>query len=185
MQTEIDQFLREQNSLLSQQNNLLSEQNEALNQQVSSLKNILITYSELEQSLNNTIKRLNTEKEIQQALISAMKAELSKIEQANFSEELQQAFRNNLKIQLQTQLTIALNQLDLNSVISNLVKTELKPVQMKMDTQQTDLEKALLKILQLKVPSNFYEDLQMQGKQMNMLGETVERLTVLINNLND
>ncbi len=41
MQTEIDQFLTEQNALLSQQNSLLAEQNEVLSQQVSSLKNIL------------------------------------------------------------------------------------------------------------------------------------------------
>jgi hypothetical protein len=48
--------------------------------------------------------------------------ELSKLEQGNFSEQLQQAFQNNVLIQLQTQLTQALNQLDLNSIVSNLVK---------------------------------------------------------------
>jgi hypothetical protein len=49
--------------------------------------------------------------------------ELSKLEQGNFSEQLQQAFQNNVLIQLQTQLTQALNQLDLNSIVSNLVNS--------------------------------------------------------------
>ncbi len=60
MQTEIDQFLTEQNALLSQQNSLLAEQNEVLSQQVSSLKNILTTYSEVEQSLKDKINNLNS-----------------------------------------------------------------------------------------------------------------------------
>ena len=185
MQTEIDHFLTEQNALLSQQNNLLAEKNEVLNQQVNSLKSILTTYSEVEQSLKIKINHLNTEKEAQQALISALKTELSKLEQGNFSEQLQQTFQENLKTQLQTQLARALNQLDLNIAVSDLVKVELKPIQMTIGTQQTDIEKALSKILQLKVPTNFYEDLEMQSEQINTLGETVERLIALINNLND
>jgi hypothetical protein len=132
-------FLKEQNDLLIQQNNLLTEQNNALNQQVSSLKSILSKYSEVEQSLQNKISNLNTERETQQALILAMKSELSKLEQGNFSEQLQQAFQNNVLMQLQTQLTRALNQLDLNSIVSDLVKTELKPIQSNINTQQTDL----------------------------------------------
>ena len=113
------------------------------------------------------------------------KNQLSKIEQGKFSEQLQQTFQENLKTQLQTQLARALNQLDLNSAVSNLVKVELKPIQMTIGTQQTDIEKALSKILQLKVPTNFYEDLETQSKQINTLGETVERLITLINSLND
>ena len=128
MQTEIDHFLKEQNDLLSQQNglliqqiNLLTDQNNALNQQVSSLKNILSKYSEVEQSLQNKISNLNAEIETLQALISALKLELSKLEQGNFSEQLQQAFQNNVLMQLQTPLTRALNQLDLNSIVSDLI----------------------------------------------------------------
>jgi len=185
MQTEIDQFLTEQNALLIQQNSLLAEQNALLIQQVNSLKSILTTYSEVEQGLNDKINHLNTEKEAQQALISVLKTELSKIEQSNFSEQLQQTFQEHWKTLLQTQLARALNQLDLNSVVSELVKIELKPVQITIRTQQTDIEKALSKILQLKAPSNFYEDLETQSKQINTLGETVERLIALINNLND
>ena len=185
MQTEIDQFLTEQNALLSQQNSLLAEQNEVLSQQVSSLKNILTTYSEVEQSLKDKINNLNSEKEAQQALILAMKVELSKLEQGEFSEQLQQAFQENLRIQLQTQLTTALNQLDLNSIVSALVRIELQPIQQTIDTQQTDLETALSTILQLQLPTDFYTDLEMQSKQINTLGETVERLMTLINNLNN
>ena len=185
MQTEIDQFLTEQNALLSQQNSLLAEQNEALSQQVSSLKNILTTYSEVEQSLKDKINNLNSEKEAQQALILAMKVELSKLEQGEFSEQLQQAFQENLRTQLQMQLTTALNQLDLNSIVSDLVKIELKSIQQTLDTQQTDLETALSTILQLQLPTDFYTDLETQSKQINTLGETVERLMTLINNLNN
>ena len=185
MQTEIDQFLTEQNALLSQQNSLLAEQNEVLSQQVSSLKNILTTYSEVEQSLTHKINNLNSEKEAQQALILAMKVELSKLEQGEFSEQLQQAFQENLRIQLQRQLTTALNQLNLKATVRDLVKIELQPIQQTIDTQQTDLEAALSIILQLQVPTDFYTDLEMQSKQINTLGETVERLMTLINNLNN
>ena len=185
MQTEIDLFLKEQNDLLSQQINLLTEQNNALNQQVSSLKNILSKYSEVEQSLQNKISNLNTERETQQALILAMKSELSKLEQGNLSEQLQQAFQNNVLIQLQTQLTQALKQLNLNNIISDLVKAELKPIQSNINTQQTDLEKALLKISQVKVPDNFYKDLEMQSERICMLAKTVEELIKLVKNLNN
>jgi len=178
MQTEIDQFLAEQNALLSQQNSLLVEQNSSLNQQVNSLQSILTTYSEVEQSLKIQLKQ-------QQAMISAQQAELSKIEQGNFSEQLQQAFQENLKTQLNQQLTRALNQLDLNSIVSNLVKTELKPIQMTIHSQQVDIEKALSKILQFNAPNNFYEDIEMQSKQINRLGQTVDRLIALIEALND
>lgn len=185
MQTEIDQFLTEQNALLSQQNSLLAEQNEVLSQQVSSLKNILTTYSEVEQSLTDKINNLNSEKEAQQALILAMKVELSKLEQGEFSEQLQQAFQENLRIQLQRQLTTALNQLNLKATVRDLVKIELQPIQQTIRTQQTDLEAALSIISQLQVPTDFYTDLEMQSKQINTLGETVERLMTLINNLNN
>ena len=178
MQTEIDHFLTEQNDLLSQQNSLLAKQNNVLNQQVSSLKSILNNYSEVELSLKTQLKQ-------QQALISAQQTELSKIKQSNFSEQLQQVFQENLKTQLQMQLTKALNQLDLSHIISRLVQAELKPVQTTINRQQTDLKNALSKILQLQVPNDFYKDLQMQHEQINALGETVQRLIVLIEALSD
>ena len=184
MQTEIDLFLKEQNDLLSQQINLLTEQNNALNQQVNSLKSILSKYSEVEQSLQNKISNLNTERETQQALILTMKSELSELEQGNFSEQLQQTFQDNLQNQLHAQLTQALKQLNLNSIVSDLVKTALKPILLNINTQQTDLENALSKILQVKVPDNFYRDLEMQSERIGMLAKTVEELIRLINNLN-
>ena len=74
MQTEIDQFLTEQNSLLMQQNNLLAEQNKVLSQQIDSLKTILSDYSEVELSLKSKINNLLAEKEAQQALILTLKS---------------------------------------------------------------------------------------------------------------
>ena len=177
MKTEIDQFLAEQNSLLMQQNALLT-------QQVDSLKSILSDYSEIEQSLKNKISNLQSEKEIQQALISTLKNELFKIGQGNWSEQLQQAFQENLATQLQQQLTQALNQLNLNSIINNLVETELTPIQQRITSQQDDLQQALSKISQLKVSETIYEDLEMQSKQIVQLGQTLENLTTLIKNLN-
>ena len=105
MQSEIDHFLTEQNNLLIQQNSLLAEQNKVLNQQVDSLKTILTGYSEVEQELQGKISILQAEKQAQQDLISALKGELSKIEQGSFSQDLQQNFQLNLMSQLQTQLT--------------------------------------------------------------------------------
>jgi len=185
MQTEIDQYLIEQTNLLQQQNSLLAEQNEALSKQVSSLKSILISYNEVEQRLVKKIETLNIEKEAQTALISAMKAELSNLEQGEFSEQLQREFQENLNIQLHRQLTIVLSQLNLKDTVRNLVQSELSPFQQVISKQQIDLEKALSEILQFQPPNDFYEDLEMQSKQINMLGETVERLMTLIKNLSN
>lgn len=153
MQTEIDQYLIEQTNLLQQQNSLLAEQNEALSQQVNSLKNIMISYSEVEQSLKNKINTLNLEKEAQHALVIAMKAELSNLEQGEFSEQLQREFQDNLRIQLQMHLTTAFNQLNLKTTVANLVRIELQPVQQTIIEQQSDLRAALSKILQFQPPN--------------------------------
>ncbi|MDY6511723.1 hypothetical protein, partial [Acinetobacter faecalis] len=125
------------------------------------------------------------EKEAQTALISAMKAELSNLEQGEFSEQLQREFQENLNIQLHRQLTIVLSQLNLKDTVRNLVQSELSPFQQVISKQQIDLEKALSEILQFQPPNDFYEDLEMQSKQINMLGETVERLMTLIKNLSN
>ena len=108
MQSEIDHFLTEQNNLLIQQNSLLAEQNKVLNQQVDSLKTILTGYSEVEQELQGKISILQAEKQAQQDLISALKGELSKIEQGSFSQDLQQNFQLNLMSQLQTPINTSL-----------------------------------------------------------------------------
>lgn len=183
MQTEIDQFLTEQNSLLMQQNSLLAEQNKVLSQQVDSLKTILTEYSEVEQKLQDRISILQSETEERQALILALKIELSKIEQGSFSQDLQQNFQANLTSQLQTQLTQALNQLNLNDIINNLVKTAISPVQKTITEQQTDLEKALLKLSQLKVSQTIDDELETQSKQIKGLETTLGDLITLISNL--
>ena len=184
MQTEIDHFLTEQNNLLMQQNSLLAEQNKVLSQQVDSLKTILTGYSEVEQTLQDKISILHLEKEAQQALISALKGELSKIEQASFSQNLQQNFQINLMSQLQTQLTQALNQLNLNDIITSLVQTAISPVQKTINAQQIDLEKALLKLSQLKVSQTIDEELETQSKQIRGLETMLGDLITLIERLN-
>jgi hypothetical protein len=128
---------------------------------------------------------LKLEKETQHALVIAMKAELSNLEQGEFSEQLQREFQDNLRIQLQTHLTTAFNQLDLKTTVGDLVKIELQPIHQTISEQQMDLKEALSKILQFQPPTDFYEDLEMQSKQINTLGETVEGLMTLIKNLNN
>lgn len=100
-------------------------------------------------------------------------------------EQLQREFQENLNIQLHRQLTIVLSQLNLKDTVRNLVQSELSPFQQVISKQQIDLEKALSEILQFQPPNDFYEDLEMQSKQINMLGETVERLMTLIKNLSN
>ena len=184
MQTEIDQFLTEQNSLLMQQNNLLAEQNKVLSQQIDSLKTILSDYSEVELSLKSKINNLLAEKEAQQALILTLKAELSKLEQGNFSEQLQQEFQVSLQNQLQTQLIQALNRLNLTDIINNLVETSLAPTQKTITAQQTDLQQALLKLSQLKVSQTIDDDLETHSKQIAKLETTLGDLIALISKLN-
>ena len=185
MQTEIDHFLTAQNNLLMQQNSLLAEQNKVLSQQVDSLKTILTGYSEVEQELQGKISILQAEKQAQQDLISALKGELSKIEQGSFSQDLQQNFQLNLMSQLQTQLTQALSHLNLNNIVNSMVSTELRPIRQKITTQQTDLEQALLKLSQLKVSTSIDEDLRTQDKRLEQLETTLGSLISLIKNLNN
>ncbi len=185
MQTEIDHFLTEQNNLLMQQNSLLAEQNKALSQQVDSLKIILTGYSEVEQQLQDKISILQAERQAQQALISALKGELSKIEQGSFSQDLQLNFQRNLMSQLQTQLTQALSDLNLSNIVNSMVSTELRPIRQKITAQQSDLEQALLKLSQLKVSISIDEDLRTQDKRLQQLETMLGSLISLIKNLNN
>lgn len=178
MQTEIDQFLAEQNDLLVEQNALLAEQNSLLSQQVNSLKTILDTYKQVEQGLKDQIQT-------QQALIIELKKQISGLQQIEFSEALKTTFQTKLETQFQERLTAALTSLDLEVVVSSLVKAELKPLQTKLNSQQAEIKKSLLKIEQMPVQQDFYKDLEMQSKRIRMLGETVERLTLLLKNLTE
>ena len=173
------------NKLIATTKQLVSRTKRSLEQTGQFIKSILISYNEVEQRLVKKIETLNIEKEAQTALISAMKAELSNLEQGEFSEQLQREFQENLNIQLHRQLTIVLSQLNLKDTVRNLVQSELSPFQQVISKQQIDLEKALSEILQFQPPNDFYEDLEMQSKQINMLGETVERLMTLIKNLSN
>lgn len=87
-----------------------------------------------------------------------------RLEQGEFSEQLQREFQENLKVQLQKQLMTVFNQLDLKTTIANLVRIELQPVQQTIIEQQSDLRAALSKILQFQPPIDFYEDLETQSK---------------------
>lgn len=156
MKTEIDQFLIEQNSLLTQQ--------------INSLQSMLHTYNELEQNLKQEIRQLEIKNQTQEALITAMKNELTKLEQGELSQDLQNNVNN--------QLTTVLNQLNLENTVNKL----MQPFQKKLNTQQEDIEKALLTILQNK---NFYNDLEIQAQQINTLEDTINNLVVLVKNLND
>jgi len=173
------------NQLIATTKQLIGRTKRSLEPTAQYIKNMLISYTEVEQSLNNKINTLSLEKQAQTALISAMKAELSNLEQGEFSEQLQREFQANLKLQLQMQLTKAFNQLDLKTTLQDLVKIELKPIQQNINAQQMDLKAALSKILQLQPPNDFYEDLEMQSERINTLGETVGRLMKLINNLSN
>ena len=184
MQTEIDHFLTEQNNLLIQQNSLLAEENKVLSQQVDSLKIILTGYSEVEQKLQEKISLLQSEKQAQQVLISALKGELSKIEQGSFSQDLQQNFQTNLMSQLQTHLTQALNSLNLSNIVNSMVGTELRPIRQKITAQQADLEQALLKLSQIKVSTSIDEDLKTQDKRLQQLETMLGDLITLIERLN-
>ena len=168
-----------------QQNSLLAEQNKVLSQQVDSLKTILTGYSEVEQELQDKISILQSEKQAQQALISALKGELFKIEQGSFSQDLQQNFQLNLMNQLQKQLTQALNHLNLSNIVNSMVSTEFTPIRQKITAQQTDLEQALLKLSQLKVSTSIDEDLKTQDKRLQQLETTLGSLISLIKSLNN
>ena len=126
---------------------------------------------------------MQLEKEDHQAWISALKGELSKIEQGSFSQDLQQNFQANLMSQLQTQLTQALNHLNLNNIINNLVTTSLTPIQKTITTQQTDLKKALLNLSQLEASQTTHDDLHTQSKRIIGLESMLDDLISLIANL--
>ena len=185
MQTEIDQFLTEQNALLSQQNKSLAEQNALLSQQIDSLQTILSSYNELEQSLNNKIHSLETENETMKKLISAMKLELLKLEQGKFSEEYQQKLLNNWNNQHQKLWTQALTNQDLIENFRNFVQVEMTPYQKDMNSQKIEIKSALLKISQMPAPKDYNEELQTISEQVDSLEKKVMTCNELILNLSN
>ena len=159
MQTEIDQYLAQQNELLNQQNKLLAEQNALLSQRIDSLKNILNSHNELEQVLNNKINSLETENEMLKELISAMKSELLKLEQGKFSQEYQQRYLNNWSSQYQQLWTQALNGLDLENIVSRLVQKQIASILEEINRLKMRFETMISKFEQMPVELDFYDNL--------------------------
>ncbi len=180
MQTEIDQFLTEQNALLSQQNSLLAEQNEVLSQQVKFIKEYFDHLQRSRAEFKGQNQQLELRERSSTSINFGYESRTFKARAGRVFGAITASISRNLRIQLQRQLMTALNQLNLNRTVRDLVKIELQPIQQTIRTQQTDLEAALSIILQLQVPTDFYTDLEMQSKQINTLGETVERLMTLI-----
>lgn len=185
MQTEIDQYLTEQNSLLNQQNKLLAEQNALLSQRIDSLKNILNSHNELEQVLNNKINSLETENEMLKELISAMKSELLKLEQGKFSQEYQQRYLNNWSSQYQQLWTQALNGLDLENIVSRLVQKQIASILEEINRLKMRFETMISKFEQMPVELDFYDNLIKQGEQITLLTETIMNLKEFIENLSN
>ena len=162
MQTEIDKILAEQNSslmqqnnLLAEQNNLLAQQNSYLSQQISSLKVTVSTYSDLI--------------ETQKTLITELKMQISKLKQAGFSETLLKDYQKNLLAHLEAQSTTALNSLNLENIVIELVGKRVEPL--------------LSKLEQMPVSQDFYKDIETLKEQVTLLANTIESLKVLIKTL--
>ena len=83
--------------------------------------------------------------------------------------------------QLQTQLTQALNHLDLSRIWVLIFLFELN--KLRIYIQQTDLEQALLTLSQLKVSTSIDEDLKTQDKRLQQLETTLGSLISLIKGL--
>lgn len=183
MQTEIDHLLKQQNDLLLRKNRLLEQENMQLSQQINSLKTILSTYNDFEKQLQEKINALESIKASQHALISVLQNEISKIEHGSFSQDLQRTFQNNLANQLQTQLTHALRQLNLHTIVENLVQTAISPLQERINTQQRDLEEATSTILHCMASTDIETDLKTQYEQMLTLETMLGDLNILLNSL--
>lgn len=162
MQTEIDKILAEQNSSLMQQNNLLAEQNNLLAQQNSYL-------SQQISSLKVTVSTYNDLIETQKTLITELKMQISKLKQAGFSEALLKDYQKNLLAQLETQSTTALNNLNLENIVIELVGKRVDPL--------------LSKLEQMPVSQDFYKDIETLKEQVALLANTIESLKVLIKTL--
>ena len=178
MQTEIDQYLAQQNELLNQQNKLLAEQNALLMQQVDSLKNVLNSYDKLNQGLNNKINSLETENETKKELISAMKLELLKLEQGKFSEEYQQKLLNNWNNQYLQLWTKALQNQDLIDMLRSIVQEETK-------SEKTQLMTALLKVSQMPAPQDYSEEIETLISSVSNLNTQMRSVMSLIERLID
>ena len=169
MQTEIDKILAEQNSSLMQQNNLLAEQNQSLVEQNSLLAQQNSYLSQQISSLKVTVSTYSDLIETQKTLITELKMQISKLKQAGFSETLLKDYQKNLLAHLEAQSTTALNSLNLENIVIELVGKRVDPL--------------LSKLEQMPVSQEFYKDIETLKEQVTLLANTIESLKVLIKTL--
>ena len=169
MQTEIDKILAEQNSSLMQQNNLLAEQNQSLVEQNSLLAQQNSYLSQQISSLKVTVSTYSDLIETQKTLITELKMQISKLKQAGFSETLLKDYQKNLLAHLEAQSTTALNSLNLENIVIELVGKRVDPL--------------LSKLEQMPVSQDFYKDIETLKEQVALLANTIESLKVLIKTL--
>ena len=169
MQTEIDKILAEQNSSLMQQNNLLAEQNQSLVEQNSLLAQQNSYLSQQISSLKVTVSTYSDLIETQKTLITELKMQISKLKQAGFSETLLKEYKKNLLAHLEAQSTTALNSLNLENIVIELVGKRVDPL--------------LSKLEQMPVSQDFYKDIETLKEQVTLLANTIESLKVLIKTL--
>ena len=169
MQTEIDKILAEQNSSLMQQNNLLAEQNQSLVEQNSLLAQQNSYLSQQISSLKVTVSTYSDLIETQKTLITELKMQISKLKQAGFSETLLKDYQKNLLAHLEAQSTTALNSLNLENIVIELVGKRVEPL--------------LSKLEQMPVSQDFYKDIETLKEQVTLLANTIESLKVLIKTL--
>ena len=169
MQTEIDKILAEQNSSLKQQNNLLAEQNQSLVEQNSLLAQQNSYLSQQISSLKVTVSTYSDLIETQKTLITELKMQISKLKQAGFSETLLKDYQKNLLAHLEAQSTTALNSLNLENIVIELVGKRVDPL--------------LSKLEQMPVSQDFYKDIETLKEQVTLLANTIESLKVLIKTL--
>lgn len=169
MQTEIDKILAEQNSSLMQQNNLLAEQNQSLVEQNSLLAQQNSYLSQQISSLKVTVSTYSDLIETQKTLITELKMQISKLKQAGFSETLLKDYQKNLLAHLEAQSTTALNSLNLENIVIELVGKRVDPL--------------LSKLEQMPVSQDFYKDIETLKEQVTLLANTIESLKVLIKTL--
>ena len=169
MQTEIDKILAEQNSSLMQQNNLLAEQNQSLVEQNSLLAQQNSYLSQQISSLKVTVSTYSDLIETQKTLITELKMQISKLKQAGFSETLLKDYQKNLLAHLEPQSTTALNSLNLENIVIELVGKSVEPL--------------LSKLEQMSVSEDFYKHIETLKEQVTLLANTIESLKVLIKTL--
>lgn len=159
MSTEIDLNLKDQNKLLLEQNKLLKEKNLILTNTITLLK-----------------KDLNNNKNIEQYLDKKIEDKIIKLQEIRDLDKLQEFFQEKFTSQLELQLTKALRQSSLNRRVDYFIEEAFIQVQHHLTKQQKDIEQALLKISQWKLPENLEKNLDAQREQVHNLIESLKKM---------